>query len=116
MTFKPPLPGELNHLADVQKFVATGKDANGQLTGTWELVTQAYVRRDGISGRIAEIARQLFEAASHNIYLRYNGDINRSCRIVIGDAVYAIGWIDTEGAEWMRCTCEESWPDSTGGA
>ena len=110
MTFKPPRPGHLVHYAAIQHFVPDGQDASGQPTGTWQTVSHQYMRRDGLSGRNVEIARQLYAAATHNLYLRYDSNCNRSARIVIGDATYAVGWVDVEGNEWMRATVEESWP------
>lgn len=110
MTFQMVPIGALNQLASIQRFESSGVDENGQPVGSWVEAAQEYVHVAGLSGRILEIARQLFETASHNVYMRYNVNCTRSSRIVVGETIYAVGWVDVDSVMFMRATCEESWP------
>lgn len=113
MSFKPVSIGHLSILADVQVFEADGLDDHGQPTGKWVTVFQAWVHRVQLSGRSLEIARQLVELATHNVYCNYDEQITRSCRFVLLGDVYDVGAIDTNGNLQMRCTCTEVWPDAS---
>ena len=90
---------------------APGGFSNGQREGAWAEVSQEYVSLVQLNGRILEIARQLYETATHNILCRYNSVLTRSCRFVIDGQVYSIGWVEMSGLQWMRATVEEAWSE-----
>lgn len=101
--------GKLRHRVDVQtKGAATAGD-RGQPVASWvNLYSDIYAGVEPLSGREAELARQLVPQASFKVTLRYHADITTQERIVFGSQILNIGYINNPEQRnlWLILLCE----------
>lgn len=100
---------ELRHVGTLQSFTATGADAHGKPTGSWGTTSTVRAKIDPVSGRTAEFAHQLYDLATHIIWLRYRAGVTVDQRLVVGTRTFHFGYVENleEGSRWLRIMASE---------
>jgi SPP1 family predicted phage head-tail adaptor len=100
---------ELKHVGSLQSFTATGTDTHGQPTGSWATVSTVRLKIEPLTSRTAEYAHQLYELATHTLWLRYRTGVTSAQRIVIGSRTFNFGYVENvdEDERWLRILASE---------
>lgn len=100
---------ELRHAGTLQQFTSTGTDAHGKPTGTWGTVSSVRAKVEPVNGRTAEFAHQLYDLATHIIWLRYRSGVTADMRLVVGSRTFHFGYVEnlTESSRWLRIMASE---------
>ncbi len=82
--------GRLGHIVDIQEATET-QDEYGSMGRTWEtiLARRAFVKP--LSGREAEVARQIVATATHEVRMRYLSMLTPAHRLQFGTRTFEIG-------------------------
>lgn len=101
---------ELRHVGTLQSFTATGMDAHGQPTGSWGTVSTVRLRIEPLTGRTAEYAHQLYDQATHTLWIRYRSGVTTDNRLVIGTRTFHFGYVENfeEMGRWLRILASEA--------
>lgn len=104
--------GKLRELVTIQQKSPTGTGGRGQPVYEWTAFANVYAEIESLTGKKAEIARQLVAEASHQITIRYLTGITTEMRVVDSTgATYQIGFV-ARGKDKLRyffhiLTCTE---------
>lgn len=86
---------KLRHRVVVQKWVDSGTDTRGHATGNWVDVGRIYAQIEPMGPRLAEMARQTVEHATHRVTIRYQEDLNRKgWRLRYRARTFAVGHVE----------------------
>jgi SPP1 family predicted phage head-tail adaptor len=99
--------GRLRHIIAIERQVEV-TDSNGDRSREWEYVTSVRAEIKPMSGRELLLAQQVQSQVSVNIVIRYNADIDATCRAKYNGVIYSIQAVipDPEsGLEWMTLPC-----------
>jgi len=78
----------------IQQFAESGTDELGQPLGEWEDVDAAatvWASIEPLTVRTAEYARQLYEQATHRVFIDYRDDVTVKMRLLYGMRVFHVG-------------------------
>ena len=100
---------QLRHVGELQSFVETGADDHGQPQGAWETVSTVRTKIEPVTGRTAEYAHQLYELATHVLWLRYRSGVTSAMQLVVGARTFHFGYVENvgEGGRWLRILASE---------
>jgi SPP1 family predicted phage head-tail adaptor len=100
---------DLRHTGSLQTFEATGTDNRGQPLGAWETVSTVRVGIEPLAGRTAEFAHQLYDLATHTLWLRYRSGVTASLRLVVNGRTFHFGYVENfeERGRWLRILASE---------
>lgn len=100
---------ELRHYGDIEaNTTATG--SRGQQSASWSAKHSAVpMKIKSLTGREAEIARQLVATATNEIVIRHKESITTEDRITWGSRTFNIGFVDRVDNRglWLRLICTE---------
>ncbi len=82
--------GTLDRLCDIQRFVATGKNAGGESIGSWQTFATGWFRREYQSGSEGVQANQITAVIRHVYTGHYQAGITPKMRLVDYTDVYNI--------------------------
>lgn len=102
-------PGELRHRVTVKEKTQTGTGTRGEPLVTWPDRFERWAKVETLSGRKAEIARQLVAQATHLITLRWNGDVTVNDRVIFKGRTFNVGHLADVDERRIRLelTCTE---------
>ena len=112
--------GKLRHYGTVEHFVETGsgKHLRGNKRGEWRsLHSDVPFQVTPLSGRLAEIKRQLVPTASHTLRLRHLDQVKAGMRVRLEERYFNIGYI-SEGdfkQHELEFVCTEVAGETTNG-
>lgn len=86
--------GKFRHRLTVQRFNETGKDDAGQPEGTWQALKPVYAHVERLSGRTAEVARQMYTDATHTVHTRWFPGLTVKDRLQFGSRLFHIREVD----------------------
>ena len=101
---------ELQHVGELQTFTATETDNRGQPVGDWDATATVRLKIEPLTSRTAEYAHQLYELATHVLWLRYRSGVTSSQRLVVGSRVFNFGYVENveESGRWLRILASEA--------
>jgi SPP1 family predicted phage head-tail adaptor len=90
--------GKLRHRIQLLRPVQSGRDSFGGVQRRLQLIDKVSAAIEPLGPREVEIARGFSAAVSHKIRIRYRGDLDSRCVIVLDNRTFAInGVVDPEG-------------------
>lgn len=101
----PLAPCEKTRQVTLQKYTATGTDANGHETGAWGNLASyptVWARVRQLGSATAEYAHQLFAEATHRVLIDYRADLTAGptgsrLRVLDGSRVLYVGMVNDLG-------------------
>jgi len=102
--------GRLTRRITLQQKIASGQDAYGVPSTTWQDVATVWAAVEPISGREFWAQQQVQAEATIRIWIRYRIGITADMRAVMGERVFAlvappIDWRDRH--EYLQLMCSE---------
>ena len=99
----------MRHRVELQNRQATDPDSRGNITGDWETTDVMPAEIVALSGREAEIARQLVADATHRVRVRADQRITPKSRFVFEGRNLYVGHVErvAEVNHWMKCLVSE---------
>ena len=100
---------QLRHVGSLQSFSETGADDHGQPIGAWATISTVRVKIEPVTGRTVEYAHQLYELATHVLWLRYRSGVTSAMQLVVGTRTFHFGYVENveERGRWLRILASE---------
>jgi len=100
---------QLRHVGSLRSFNETGTDDHGQPIGAWETISTVRAKIEPVTGRTAEYAHQLYELATHVLWLRYRSGVTSAMQLVVGTRTFHFGYVENvdERGRWLRILASE---------
>jgi SPP1 family predicted phage head-tail adaptor len=101
--------GELRHRVVIEEREKTGETDRGRPTYRWKSLGRFWAKVEPLTGREAEMTRQMVATATHKVTLRYRALSAETNRIVFNDRVFNIGFVANveERNVKLEVTCTE---------
>lgn len=100
--------GDLRHRITIESATRVSDGAGGAVV-TWESVAEVWAAIWTRDAREVFAADRIAGKATHDIWIRYRGDVKPEMRFRLGPRVFdVLGAIDADDRKrWLRCPVEE---------